>query len=84
MQKKLQIFCCIFEIHADASISHSAATINRINRFIDNEISNRFDATNFIIDFYRLRRLIVAALSYSDAYTAVGTITLKPSVGPHP
>ena len=29
------------------------------------KISNRFDATNLLIDFYRLRRLIVAALAYS-------------------
>ena len=46
--------------------------INRINRIIDNEISNRFDATNLIIDFYRLRGLIVAALHHNtQAYTRV-------------
>ena len=35
---------------------------NRFYRFVDHEISNRFDATNLIIDNHRLRRLIVAAL----------------------
>ena len=31
-------------------------------RLIDYEILNRFDATNVLIDFNRLRRLIVSAL----------------------
>ena len=44
---------------------HAKYTNNRlffINRFINYEILNRFDATNFVIDFHWLRRLIVSAL----------------------
>ena len=35
---------------------------NRFYRIVDHKISNRFDATNLVIDNHRLRRLIVAAL----------------------